>query len=171
MVGIFILTSQFFANVYLNELDQYVKHQLQAKQYVRYVDDFVILHPSPYILQQWRKRIDLFLSQHLNISLHQQKTRIIPLHQGINFLGMRLFPHHMLLRSKNIRKFDQKLREHISLYQSGAEEYDKIYDFLEGWCAYAKHANTYKLRKQVLMSIEELFTPEISTKEINRAKR
>ena len=77
------LTSQFFANVYLNELDSYVKHVLKIKYYIRYVDDFVILHESREQLGVWKEQIDRFLREKLKIELHQQKSRIIPLSRGI----------------------------------------------------------------------------------------
>ena len=58
------LTSQFFANIYLNELDYFVKHELKAKYYIRYVDDFVILHESKEQLQVWKEKINAFLGEH-----------------------------------------------------------------------------------------------------------
>ena len=73
------LTSQFFANVYLHELDWFVKHTLKAKYYVRYVDDFVILHESEKQLELWKEKIDKFLREKLKLELHPQKSKIIPL--------------------------------------------------------------------------------------------
>jgi RNA-directed DNA polymerase len=71
------LTSQFFANVYLNELDYFVKHKLKIKYYLRYVDDFVILHENEEQLKEWKTQIDEFLRQELKIELHPDKSRII----------------------------------------------------------------------------------------------
>src|SRR3990167_4012244 len=76
------LTSQFFANIYLNKLDYFVKHILKAKYYLRYVDDFVILHESDRQLEIWKEQIDPFLRERLKIELHPQKSRIIPLSRG-----------------------------------------------------------------------------------------
>ena len=85
------LTSQFFANIYLNELDYFVKHGLKAKYYIRYVDDFVILHSSKEQLEIWKQEIDKFLKEKLKIELHSQKSRIISLSHGVDFVGFRNF--------------------------------------------------------------------------------
>ncbi|MEK6969175.1 MAG: RNA-directed DNA polymerase [Nanoarchaeota archaeon] len=162
------LTSQFFANVYLNELDQFVKHQLKAKYYIRYVDDFVILHLSPVILKKWRSKIGSFLYDHLALKLHPDKSKIVFLNRGIDFLGFKIFPQYKLIKRRNHRKFKKKLRENIFLFENEQMDYDKLYDFMEGWVAYVKHANTYKLKQKILTEFETRFFQEISSKEINR---
>ena len=165
------LTSQFFANVFLNELDHFVKEKLRAKYYVRYVDDFVILHESPKVLRQYMKEIDIFLRDKLALELHPDKSKIIPLPMGTEFLGMRIFLHHKLIKEKNLRKFYRKLSMLESGYDNGLVNYDTIYDSLEGRAAYARNANTYKLKKRIMQSVEEKFSREISTKEVNRLTR
>jgi len=85
------LTSQFFANVYLNELDYFAKHKLKAKYYIRYVDDFIILHKSKLQLEKWKQEINEFLKKELKLELHQEKSRILPLSRGIDFVGFRNF--------------------------------------------------------------------------------
>ena len=162
------LTSQFFANVYLNELDQFVKHKLRAKYYIRYVDDFVILDKSYETLEKYKKEINIFLDQKLALKLHPDKSRIIPIRKGVEFLGMRIFPYHKLLKKKNLRKFQKKLQLTCKQFDQEKIDYDKVYDLLEGWCAYAKNANTYKLRKKLLEFSEKKFQKQISTKEVNR---
>ena len=92
------LTSQFFANIYLNELDKFVKHKLKAKYYLRYVDDFVILHSSKTHLKIWKNKINNFLNEKLKLELHPEKSRIIPLSKGIDFVGFRNFYYYKLLR-------------------------------------------------------------------------
>ena len=164
------LTSQFFANVYLNELDQFVKHQLKAKYYLRYVDDFAIIHNSKEVLEEWKERIDTFLTKSLALTLHPDKSKIIPISRGIEFLGFKIFPHYRLMKRRNRRKFKRKLRETVCLFDNKEIAYDSIYDFIEGWIAYAKHANTYNLRQKILSEFENKFSGEISTKEINRGQ-
>ena len=134
------LTSQFFANVFLNELDHFVKDQLRAKHYIRYVDDFVILHKSPQILQQYMTEIDFFLRNSLKLELHPDKSKIMFMSRGTEFLGMRIFLHHKLIKEKNLRKFYRKLNQLQSGYDSGLVNYDTIYDSLEGWSAYVNNA-------------------------------
>ena len=85
------LTSQFFANIYLSELDYFIKHKLNAKYYIRYVDDFVILHDSKSQLEIWKNEIDNFLRDKLKLELHPQKSKIISLSRGIDFVGFRNF--------------------------------------------------------------------------------
>ena len=162
------LTSQFFANVYLSKLDHYVKETLQVKYYIRYVDDFVILSNSEKQLNKYREKINNFLIDELKLELHPEKTRIIPMHRGVGFLGLRIFENHRLLKKSNIRKFKNKLSRLCTEYDNKSIDYDKIYDAIEGWVAYTKTANMYKLRDKLLMPIEHRFGGEISTKEYNR---
>lgn len=162
------LTSQFFANVYLNELDQFVKHKLKAKYHIRYVDDFVIVHNSKEKLEEYKEEINNFLKQNLKIELHPDKSRIMPLGSSITFLGFRTFYYHKLLKKSNIKKMEKKFDAIKKEYREGIADYDKVYDFIEGWVAYAKNANTYKLRNKVLTCFDNEFQSCISTKEINR---
>ena len=143
------LTSQFFANVYLNELDYFVKHKLKAKYYIRYVDDFVILHNSKEQLAAWKQEIAQFLQGKLRLELHPQKSKIIPLSQGIDFVGFRNFWYYKLLRKRNIRKILFK----IGQYRKGKLSKEKILESFQGWNAYAKWANSFKLRRKVVKRI------------------
>jgi hypothetical protein len=163
------LTSQFFANVYLNELDQFVKHQLNAKYYIRYVDDFVIIHHSKKVLERWKQEIELFLNKKLALQLHPDKSKIISLKRGVKFLGFVILPQYRLLKNRNLKKFKRKLKEIHLLYDKEEIGYDELYDFMEGWLAYAKHADTYNLRQKIIAEFEEKFSSEISSKEVNRA--
>lgn len=143
------LTSQFFANVYLNELDYFVKHTLKAKYYIRYVDDFVILHNSKAQLSVWKEEIERFLKEKLKLELHPQKSKIIPLSKGIDFVGFRNFYHFKLLRTRNIRKIDAKILD----YNEGKISKEKILEIFQGWNAYAKWANSFKLRRSIVKGI------------------
>ncbi len=162
------LTSQFFANVYLHELDHFVKHELRAKYYIRYVDDFVILHKSKRTLADFKTKIDIFLQNQLNLELHPSKSRVIPLSHGINFLGMRVFYYHRRINKKNLRNFDRTYGDLCRQYNYGKSTYDDIYNFIEGWLAFAKNANTYNLRRRVLLMVKKQFQGEMSSKEIDK---
>jgi len=162
------LTSQFFANVYLNELDQYVKHVLKAKHYIRYVDDFVILHCSAERLEHFKEQINCFLNEKLALQLHPDKSKIRPLYTGTDFLGLRIYSHHRLLKRRNLIKFRKKLELMRLEYQTKKIDYDTVYDFLEGWLAYSKYANTFRLRKKHLIYTECFFAGALSTKELNK---
>ena len=139
------LTSQFFANIYLNELDYFIKHKLKAKYYLRYVDDFVILHEFKEQLEKWKEQIQTFLEENLKIELHKDKSKIIPLSRGIDFVGFRNFYYFRLLRKRNIRKIRAKIKE----YEKGEMDFNAFYESFQGWNAYARWADSYKLREEL----------------------
>ncbi|MBU4456458.1 MAG: reverse transcriptase/maturase family protein [Nanoarchaeota archaeon] len=162
------LTSQFFANVYLNELDQFVKHKLKVKYYIRYVDDFVILHQSKVKLEEYKEKINQFLKEQLNIKLHPEKSQIIKLEKGIGFLGFRIFYHHKLIVKKNMRKFEKKMQRMKKLYQINKINREKIIEKYEGWIAYARNANTFNLINKFMNYFYKLFNYQIASLEIDR---
>jgi len=96
------LSSQFFANVYLNELDQFAKHGLRAKHYARYVDDFVLLHESTEWLSQAHQRINAFLPDRLAAQLNPRKTVLQPIERGIDFVGQVIKPWRRIVRRKTM---------------------------------------------------------------------
>jgi len=143
------LTSQFFANVYLNELDFFVKHKLKTKYYIRYVDDFVILHKSEEQLEQWKTEIERFLREKLKLELHPQKSKIIFLSRGIDFVGFRNFYYFKLLRKRNIKNILNK----IGRYKEEELSKEKLLESFQGWNAYAKWADSYRLRRGIVSRI------------------
>lgn len=104
------LTSQIFANIYLNELDQFVKGELRVKYYIRYCDDFVILSDRREELETLVCKIEAFLKYTLRLSLHDKKIIIIKYTQGIDFLGYIVLPHYILPRTKTKKRVFKKLR-------------------------------------------------------------
>lgn len=162
------LTSQFFANVYLNDFDWFVKTKLKAKYYIRYVDDFVVFEADKQKLNSYKEEINMFLKNKLKIQLHPDKCKILRFGNSFTFLGFRVFYYHKLFKKSNIRKIKRKLKSLVQGYKLHEIDYDSIYDSLEGWIAYAKNANAYKLRKQITAKFEKDFANEISTKEINK---
>jgi retron-type reverse transcriptase len=103
------LTSQFFANVYLNALDQFVKHTLKVRHYVRYVDDFVLLANSPQQLRDWQAQIAAFLQTTLQLKLRCD-AQLQPCVQGIDFLGYEVFVHHRRVRMRVVQHCREKLQ-------------------------------------------------------------
>ncbi len=147
-------TSQFFANIYLNELDQFVKHYLKAKYYARYVDDFIILHRSKETLRNYEAQIKNFLKT-LKLDLHPDKCKITSLGRGTTFLGFRVFYHYMLVRQRNVRKINRRLRELLDLYESRLADAQDVLEILQGWNGYAMQGNTYKLRQRLTLMVEQ----------------
>src|SRR3989344_5208603 len=164
------LTSQFFANVYLNELDHYVKEQLKVKYFVRYVDDFVILHKHKTLLDYYKNKIDEFLKTKLALELHPDKSKIIQSSNGTNFLGFRIFPEFKLIRKKNLQKFERNFLMLKGLYEKGAVEREKVIEIFEGWTAYVSNADTYKYRRQITRKFNKDFPVEPNT-EIKNPKK
>src|SRR3989344_5358488 len=162
------LTSQFFANIYLNELDKFVKHKIKAKYYIRYVDDFVILHNSKEQLIKWKHEIDIFLKNELRIELHPDKSRIIKLTKPIPFVGFRIFNYFRLLKKFSRKNIKRRLKKLSNLFLEKELTYDKIYEILQGSFAYMKQANTYNLRKKMYLKIEKVFSKEVSSLEVNK---
>lgn len=143
------LTSQFFANVYLNELDYFVKHELKAKYYLRYVDDFVIFNKEKKQLEIWFCQISEFLQEKLRLELHPQKSKIFFLSKGVDFVGFRNFYFFKLLRKRNIRKIMYK----IKLFNNGQIDYENLFESFQGWNAYSEWANSHKLFNRLITLI------------------
>jgi len=102
------LPSQLFANIYLNELDQFVKHQLRCRGYVRYVDDFVLVDTDPERLEQWRAQITAFLQTALGLAL-RDAGRLDSVYQGVDFLGYIIRPHYRLVRHRVLQHLHERL--------------------------------------------------------------
>lgn len=141
-------TSQFFANVYLNELDQFVKHQLRATWYIRYVDDFVIFHQSKDALQEYEQKIKDFLTA-LRLELHPDKCCIISLSRGLSFLGFRVFYQHKLVRKRNLRVFRRNISLLLNDYAQGHCTTRQVFDTFSGWKGYAQIGNSHRLCQQL----------------------
>src|SRR3989338_5487425 len=101
--------SQLFANIYLNDLDQFVEHTLKARHYIRYCDDCVILHRSHAVLERHIGEIRDFLRNHLSLELHPNKVTIRKLRQGTDFLGYISLPHFRVLRTRTKKRMLKRL--------------------------------------------------------------
>lgn len=143
------LTSQFFANVYLNELDYFVKHKLNSKYYIRYVDDFILFNRSLMELKSNKEKVIIFLKIRLKLLLHSDKSNIIPLSRGVDFVGFRNFYYFKLLRKRNLIDIDLK----IKLFNNRKINKFKFIEIFQGWNAYANLANSYNLRKKLILTI------------------
>ncbi len=128
------LTSQLFVNIYMNEFDQFVKHKLKVKYYIRYADDFVILSEDKTVLEDLLQEIRQFLSQRLHLKLHPDKVFIKTLASGLDFLGWVHFPDHRVLRRATKRRMLARVNQNN----------------LSSYLGLCKHGNTYKLRKERL---------------------
>ena len=105
------LSSQFYANIYLNSLDQFIKHQIKAKHYIRYVDDFVLLHESPQWLNHALDLINAFLPAKLNARLNHRKTILQPIDRGIDFVGQVIKPWHRYTRKRTVNEAISRINQ------------------------------------------------------------
>lgn len=131
------LTSQLFANIYLNELDQFIKHELKIKFYLRYCDDFVILENDIEKLQNTVFRIEDFLNCQLKLNLHHDKIVIRKRRQGIDFLGYIILPHYQVLRTKTKKRMFKRINHRN----------------LSSYLGLLKHCNGYKVKSEILKKV------------------
>ncbi len=121
------LTSQMFANLYLNELDQFCKHKLHLHYYIRYMDDIIILHPDKKYLEKIKNKIADFLGSKLHLQLNK-KTCIRPTSMGIEFVGVRIYATHMKLRKSTVGRLKREVKKITEMYATGEmskEDFDR----------------------------------------------
>jgi len=143
------LTSQLFANIYLSELDHFVKNELKVKNYVRYTDDFVIGSGNRDYLEYLIEPISEFLEENLRLLLHPQKLLIRKYKQGIDFLGYVIFPKYTIIRTKTKRRIFRKTRKHVDEYRNGILSEDALRQSMASYFGVLSHANSFKLIKQL----------------------
>ncbi|MEK7136795.1 MAG: reverse transcriptase/maturase family protein [Patescibacteria group bacterium] len=131
------LTSQLFVNVYMNVFDQFVKRKLKARHYIRYADDFVILHPDRTYLEGILPGIVAFLKKELRLSLHPGKIRVKTVASGVDFLGWVHFPDHRVLRTATKKRMFRKLRENPNN------------ESVASYLGLLKHGNTHKVQQSM----------------------
>jgi retron-type reverse transcriptase len=142
------LTSQFFANLYLDGFDHFVTEILPAP-YVRYVDDFALFHDDPAILASWRSRIEGYLAGR-RLKLHPRKTMILPCAEPSQFLGLELHGDgRRRLPDDNVRRFRNRLRGFRDQWRTGTIGFDDVKARVGAWIAHAEHANTWRLRHSI----------------------
>jgi RNA-directed DNA polymerase len=142
------LTSQFFANLYLDGFDHFATEVLRAP-YVRYVDDFALFHDDAAVLADWRSRIDQYLIGR-RLKLHPQKTRIQPSAEPAGFLGYELYPGgYRRLPEDNIRRFRNRLRGLRDQWRAGTAGAADIDPRVRSWIAHANNADTWRLRHAI----------------------
>lgn len=143
------LTSQMFANIYMNELDQFTKHELKAKFYLRYTDDFVILHHDGKYLALLKDKIADFLKTRLDLSLHPDKVQIRKLQQGIDYLGYVSLPYARVPRTKVRRRIFRKLRYRVRQFKAGLISEESLMRSFDSYMGFLVHADSHKLREKL----------------------
>lgn len=152
-------TSQYFANIYLNELDQYVKRELKIKCYVRYMDDFVLILNTKAECKEVKQKIQAFLKEKLLLELNE-KSRYYPNQMGVNFCGYRIFTTHRKLRNSSKKKIKKNVKIWNKLYRERRLNIEKALQSLNSWRGHATHCNSYKLQNKIINECEFIYTPE-----------
>ncbi|MGA0200497.1 MAG: RNA-directed DNA polymerase, partial [Prochlorotrichaceae cyanobacterium] len=154
------LTSQFFANVYLNEFDHFVKESLKVRRYLRYVDDFLLLGDDRHFLATARGAIEGYLTD-LRLRLHPIKTQLFETQHGVNFVGFRIIPMGdskprttcIRVRNDNLRRARRRLKALQVAYAQGKADRSEIIQRLQSWEAHLKHGDTHRLRRSIFNSL------------------
>ncbi len=142
------LTSQFFANVYLNGFDHFVKEELKARKYLRYVDDFSLFSDDRKFLLEAKLAIKEYLTT-LRLQLHPTKSQLFETKYGANFVGFRVLPDCIRVRSDNLRRARIRLKRLKQEYSRGKIGVKDLKQRLQSWEAHLKHGDTYHLRQDV----------------------
>jgi len=153
------LNSQFFANIYLNGLDQFVKHQLKCKHYLRYCDDFVLLHSDPEQLLDWKWRIADYLKQSLALELNPTRHRLASISNGVDFLGYIVRRDYLLVRRRVVNHLKVKLDDFQRVlvgdwrgrvcYRFDEELLDKLHATLSSYWGHFRLANSHQLKQSI----------------------
>ncbi len=142
------LTSQFWANCYLNPFDHFVKRELGCKGYVRYVDDLLLFADDKAVLRHWRDAVVERLAS-LRLTLHSS-CHPRPVTEGIPFLGFVVYPNRRRLKSRKGIHFQRCFRALVDGYEAGKIPLERVTESVRGWVNHARYANTVGLRKKVL---------------------
>lgn len=152
------LTSQFFSNVYLNVLDQYVKHHLKCRYYCRYVDDFVMMSTDPKQLNEWHRDLTVFLKERLKLDLHQNKKEINKVERGIDFVGFiikhgRIQPRQRTL--KRVFKLAKNYRQSNTWFEK--EDLLTFRASMNSYLGMLRAVSCFNLRKEICLECRNLF--------------
>ena len=157
-------TSQLLALLFLDEFDHFVKERLRIKYYVRYMDDFLLIHPDKEYLRYCQKQIETFLAG-LRLELNE-KTNIFPLRHGVDFLGFHTYITESgqiirRLRHSSVKRMKGKIRWWKKEYPAGKVTKKEILDSWTAWDAHAAHGNTYTLRQEIAAKVSEIIGTQL----------
>jgi hypothetical protein len=137
------LTSQLFANIYMNEFDQFVKQELKIKYYARYTDDFVVVSNDRAYLENLIVLLQDFFRNKLRLELHPKKVHIIKHNRGVDFLGYIILPEHIKLKTRTRRRILRKLKESIGRYKRREISELTLNSSLQSYLGVLSHANAH----------------------------
>lgn len=142
------VTSQDFANIYLNEVDQFVKRYLGIKWYTRYMDDIVIVARTKKEAQECLRKIEWFLKEKLDLETNK-KTKIFPIAQGVNAYGYKIWTTHKLLRNQSKRAMKRRIKAMDRKINDKIIDKKAVIQAVNSWLGHARHSNSYNLCKKI----------------------
>jgi retron-type reverse transcriptase len=146
------LTSQFFANIYLNGFDHFVKEQLRVDQYLRYVDDFALFSNDRNFLADARPALEDFLAT-LRLTIHPIKSQLFQTRIAPTFVGFRIFPDHIQVKSAHLKQARYRLRRLKKRYAANQITFEHLTQSIQSWAAHLKHADTWHLRQDIFFNL------------------
>jgi retron-type reverse transcriptase len=158
------LTSQFWANVYLNPLDHFIKRELKCQGYERYVDDSLLFADDKPTLHRWKREVIEYAAT-LRARLHEHQSVVFPVSTGIPFLGWRVYPDHRRLKRRNGVAFQRRFARLVREYAAGQITWEQMNASVQSWIAHASHGDTWGLRGSLLSSV---VLPRVSSRPSHR---
>lgn len=146
------LTSQFFANVYLDGLDHFVKQELRLEKYLRYVDDFAGFDDDRDLLLDARHRIEEYVAG-FRLKIHPIKSQLFETRRGASFVGFHVLPDRIRVKSENLRRARRRMKELQTGYRNGEKTLGEVTQSVRSWIAHLEHGDTWKLRQRVFDSL------------------
>lgn len=157
------LTSQLFVNIYMNKFDQFAKHKLKAKHYIRYADDFVFLSQNKNQLENQIPIIEKFLQEELKLEMHPNKVFLKTLATGVDFLGMITFPNYRILRTKTKRRIFKKLKNKKRDFQSNLIYEESFNQSLQSCLGVLKHCAGHEIEEEIRETVQLLIMQNMLT--------
>ena len=159
------LTSQFFANVYMNTFDHFVKRELKVKSYLRYVDDFVLFDSSKDRLLEWKYHIENYLEKYLSLKLRDD-FKLKKVKEGLDFLGYIIRDNYVLIRKRVVNNFKFKKAKFLQKYEDmradvDSKEIERFLSVKASFIGHIKHANSFNLMKKVGVIDDEKYISSI----------
>ena len=146
------LTSQFFANLYLNDFDHFMKQEIKNRYYIRYCDDFVIFSNDKETLKQVKQAVIDYLDI-IRLKVHPNKTRVFRVNDGVDFLGYRIWPGYSKVRKSRVKSYRRRIRRMEDAYSRGELTLERVTASVRSWLGHVRHANAKGLQKEVLEGI------------------
>lgn len=146
------LTSQFFANIYLNPFDHFVTKELRTAKYVRYVDDFALFSDDRAWLTEARVKIETWLTK-LRLQIHGVKSQLFETRHGASFVGFQVLPETVRVKNENLRRARRRMKHLQKAYRRGEKDLQQITQCVRSWIAHLEHGNTWQLRTRIFNAL------------------